>query len=79
MKEYRQVPAAIKLVEDRNARVRTSLQTEICGLSNLHLPGWATQAKMWKKGCYGQEKNLGQYKSLSLSPLISHTQQKHQE
>ena len=28
MKEYRQVPAAVELVGDRNARVRTSLQTE---------------------------------------------------
>ena len=31
MKEYRQVPAAVELVEDRNARVRISLQTEGCG------------------------------------------------
>ena len=36
---------------------------------------WATQAKMRKKCCYGQEENLGQYSSPSLSPLISHTQQ----
>ena len=49
------------------------LQTEGFGLSMTH--GWATQAKMRKKCCYGQEKNLGQYSSLSLSPLISHTQQ----
>ena len=31
MKEYRQVPAAVKLVGDRKARVRASLQTEGCG------------------------------------------------
>ena len=37
---------------------------------------WAAPAKMRKKCCYGQEKNLGQYSSPSLSPLISHTQQK---
>ena len=35
--------------------------------------GWATQAKMWKKCCYGL-RNLGQYCSLSLSPAhLSHT------
>ena len=28
MKEYRQMPAAVALVVDRKARVRTSLQTE---------------------------------------------------
>ncbi len=28
--------------------------------------------------CYGQEKKLGQYSSLSLSPLFSHMPQKHQ-
>ena len=31
MKEYRQVPAAVELVGDRNAWVRASLQTEGCG------------------------------------------------
>ena len=38
-------------------------------------PRLTNLAKMRKKCCYGQEKNLGQYSSLSLSPLISHTQQ----
>ena len=56
---------------DRNAKVRTSLQTEGFGHSVTH--GWATLAKM-QKCCYGQEKNLGQYSSPSLSPLISYTQ-----
>ena len=31
MKEYRQVPAVVELVEDRKARVRASLQIEGCG------------------------------------------------
>ena len=48
-------------------------QTE--GFGPLVTPGWATLAKMRKKCCSGQEKNLGQYSSPSLSPLISHTQQ----
>ena len=73
IKEYTQVPEAIKLVGDRNAWVRTSLQIEGCS------PQWPKQATMWKKCCYGQEKNLGQYSSLSLSLLISHTLQKHWE
>ena len=47
------------------------------GFGPLVTPGWATQAKMRKKRCYGREKNLGQYSSSSLSPLISHTQQNH--
>ena len=45
------------------------LQTEGFGPSVIH--GWATQTKMQKKCC------LGQYSSLSLSPLISHTHNKH--
>ena len=49
------------------------LQTE--GFGPLVTPGWANQAKIRKKYCYSWEKNLGQYSSLSLSPLISHTQQ----
>ena len=48
-------------------------QTE--GFGPLVTPGWATQAKMRKKCCYGREKNLGQYSSPFLSPFISHTQQ----
>ena len=66
MKEYRQVPAAVELVGDRKARVRASLQSEGCDPQRLPV------------GCYGQEK-LGQYSSQSLSPLISHTPQKHRE
>ena len=31
MKEYRQIPAAVGLVDDRKARVRATLQTEGCG------------------------------------------------
>ena len=38
-------------------------------------PWLSNPAKMRKKCCYGQEKNLDQYSSLSLSPLISHTHQ----
>ena len=41
-------------------------------------PGLATPAKKRRKCCYGQEKKLSQYSSLSLSPLISHPQQKYQ-
>ena len=47
-------------------------QTEGFGPSVTH--GWATPAKMRKKCCYGREKNLGQYSSLSLSPAhLLHT------
>ena len=50
----------------------SQLQTEGFGSSVTH--GCATPAKMRKKCCYGREKNLGQYSSLSLSPAhLSHT------
>ena len=65
------VPAAVEAVGDRNDKVRTSLQR--AGHWVTH--GWAIPAKMRKKCCNGQLKNLGQYSSLSMSPLISHTQQ----
>ena len=35
MKEYRQMPAAVELVDDRKDRVRASLQTEGCGPQRL--------------------------------------------
>ena len=54
---------------------RSENQLADWGLWALSDPGWATQAKMRKKCCYRREKNLGQYSSPSLSPLISHTQQ----
>ena len=56
-------------------RCQSENQLQIEGFGPLVTPGWATQAKMRKKCCYSREKNLGQYSSPSLSPLISHTQQ----
>ena len=53
-------------------RSESQQQTERFGPSVIH--GWATPAKMRKKCCYGHEKNLGQYSSLSPSPThLSHT------
>ena len=85
MKEYRLVPAAVELVGDRKARVKARLQTEGCGPQRTQVgqpqPRCGRSAK-WvledNTACYGQEKKLGQYSRLSLSPLISHTLQKHQ-
>ena len=85
MKEYRQVPATVELVGDEKARVRASLQTEGCGPQRPPVeqpqPRCGRSA-MWvledNTACYDKEKKLGQYSSLSLSPLISHTPQKHQ-
>ena len=85
MKEYRQVLVAFELVRDKKARVRASLQTEGCGPQRP--PFEQPQPRCGRSdkwvledntACYGQEKNLGQYSSLSPSPLISHTPQKHQ-
>ena len=60
------------VIGDRNA---SEDQFADWGLRPSATPGWAIQAKM-RKCCYGQEKNFGQYSSLSLLPLISHhTQQ----
>ena len=73
MKEYRQVPAAVELIGHRKARARTSLQTE--GFGPQQPPVEQPQPRCG----YGQEKKLGQYSSLSLSLLISHTPQKHRE
>ena len=43
------------------------------GLGPTMLHGWATQAKMRKKCCYGRRRTWGQYSSLSPSPtLFSH-------
>ena len=58
---------------EKGCQSENQLQTE--GFGPLVTPRWATQAKMRKKCCYGREKNLDQYSSPSLSPLISHTQQ----
>ena len=80
MKEYRQVLVAVELVGHRKARVRANLQTEGCG-HQQHKPRCRRSAK-WvledNTACHGKEKKLGQYSSLSLSPLISHTWQKRQ-
>ena len=89
MEEYRQVPAAVELVGDRKARVRTSLQIENAPecCDPLQPPFEQPQPRYGRRArwvledntaCYGQEKTFGQYSSLSLSPLISHTPQKHQ-
>ena len=85
MKEYRQVSVAVELVGLRKVRMRASLQTEGGG-PQLHLveqpqPGCGRSAK-WvledNTACCGLDNKLGQYSSLSLSPPISHTPQKHQ-
>ena len=72
MKEYRQVPPAIEAVEDRMPEWGPACKLRAMALCD---PQLSNPAKMRKKCCYGQEKNLGQYRNLSLSPLISHTQQ----
>ena len=52
-------------------RSESQRQREGFGPSVTH--GWATPAKMRKKYCYGREKNLGQYSSLSSTPThLSH-------
>ena len=58
---------------ETGCRSENQLQTEAFG--PLVTPGWATQAKMRKKCCYGRRRTWGQYSCPSLSPLISHTQQ----
>ena len=66
MKEYRQVPAAVELVDDRKATARTSLQTAGCGPQRPPVeqpqPRCRRSAK-WvledNTACYGQEKKLG--------------------
>ena len=84
MKEYRQMLAAVKLVGDRKVRVRACLQTEGCGSQRPpveQLQPRCRRSAKWvledNTACYGQEKKLGQYSSLSLSPLIFHTPHKH--
>ena len=85
MKEYRQMLVAVETVEDRKAWVMASLQAEGCGpqwpLAEQTQPRCGRSAK-WvledNTACYGREKKLSQYSSLSLSPLMSHTPQKHQ-
>ena len=57
---------------ETGCRSENQLQTE--GFGPLVTFGWATQAKMRKKCCYGREMHLGHYSSPSLSPFISHTQ-----
>ena len=85
MKEYRQVPAAVESVGTRKARVRVSLLTEECGPQQPPVDQPQLRCRRSAKCvlednivCYGQEKKLGQYSSLSLSPLISHTPQTHE-
>ena len=50
--------------------------------SQLSNPGQDAEEVLWvledNTACYGQEKKLGQFSSLSLSQPISHTPQKHQ-
>ena len=76
MKKYRQVPTAVELVRQEGL---SEGQLADWWLWPSATTSWATPAKMRKKCCYGHEKKLGQYSSLSLSPLISHTPQKHRE
>ena len=57
----------------QDASIGTSLQTE--GFAALSDPRLNNPANMRKKCCYGRERNLGQYSSPPLSPLISHRQQ----
>ena len=84
MKEYRQMPAAVDSCLDTKARVRASLQTEACGPQRtpVEQPQPRCGSAMWvledNTACYCQEKKLGQYRSLSLSPPISHPLQKYQ-
>ena len=68
MKEYRQVPAGVKLVGHRKAREWASLQTEGCGPQRPPVeqsqPRYRRSAKLVLEvntAYYGQEKKLGQY------------------
>ena len=55
-------------------RCRSESQWQTEGFRPSVTHGWATPAKMRKKCCYGREKYLGQYSSLSLSPAhLTHT------
>ena len=84
MKEYRQMPVAVESVGDRKARASDSLQTDGCGPLRLPVeqprlrrgrsPKWLLEDN---SVCYVQKKKLGQFSSLSLSPPISQTPQKH--
>ena len=63
MKEYRQVPAAVELAEDRIAKVRASLKTEGCGPQRppVEQPQQRCgRSTKWvledNTACYGQEK-----------------------
>ena len=51
---------------ETRCRSESHRQTEGFGPSVTH--GWATPVKMRKKCCYGRDRNLGRYSSLSLSP-----------
>ena len=77
MKEYRQVPAAVESVHDRKTRVRASLQRPPVEQPQLRCGRGAKWVLEDNTACYDQEKKLGQYRCLSLSPPISHTPQKH--
>ena len=83
MKEYRQVPAALESAGDRKASVWANLHTEGYGPQRSPVEQSQPRCRSVKwvfednTASYGQEKKLGQYSSLSLSPLISHIPQKH--
>ena len=87
MKEYRQTPAAVEWVGHRRAsqladwECLTESNSPQRPLVEQLQPRYGRSAK-WvledNTACYGQEKKLGQYSSLSQSLPISHTPQKHQ-
>ena len=55
-------------------RCRSENQQQTEGFRRSVTHGWATPAKMRMKCCYGHEKNLSQYSSLTLSTAhLSHT------
>ena len=89
IKEYRQMPAAVESVgqegQSENQLADWERPAGCCGPQRP--PVEQPQARCGRSAkrvledntaCYGQVKKLGQYSCLSLSPLISHTPQKHQ-
>ena len=68
---YNQVPRQFESAGDKMPKWEPAADIGLLALSD---PWLSNTAKMRKKCCYGREKNLGQYSSLSLSPAhLSHT------
>ena len=87
MKEYRQMLVAVESVSDKKASQLADWERHAEGCCSQRTPVEQPQPRRGRSAkwvledntaCYGQEKKLGQYSSLSLSLPISHTPQKYQ-